>query len=73
MGDYALALVRGTGDEPCYVPARVETTPQQSHQENGKFYEVTLYNGTQVSVRRGSIVKIGKDRYNFSVTYIAER
>ena len=58
---------------PCYVPGQVELTPKQSPTENGKFYEVTVYSGTQVSALRSSMVKIGKARYNFSVTYINDR
>lgn len=73
MGDYVLVMVKGTDDMPCYVPGQVELTPKQSPQGNGKFYEVTVYNGSRVSSLRSSIVKIGKARYNFSVAYIKER
>lgn len=66
-------MVKGADDMPCYVPGQVETTPKQSPTENGKFYEVTVYNGSQVSALRSSMVKIGKARYNFSVSFINER
>ena len=66
-------MVKGADEMPCYVPGQVELTPKQSPTENGKFYEVTVYSGTQVSALRSSMVKIGKARYNFSVTYINDR
>ena len=66
-------MVKGEDDLPCYVPGRVEVTPKHAPQDNGKFYEVTLYNQNRVSALRTSMLKIGKARYNFSVSYINDR
>jgi len=73
MGDYVLVLVKGPKNQPCYVPGQVELTPKESPEDKSKFFEITVYSGNRVSALRNSIVKIGKARYNFSITYIKER
>lgn len=68
-----LVLVKSTNDHPCYVPGQVVSPKRGDQNTGGKFYEVQLYNGNVVSALRNSMVKIGKARYNFSVSFIEER
>ncbi|XP_052792048.1 von Willebrand factor A domain-containing protein 3B-like [Mya arenaria] len=71
LGDFVLVQVTHPRREiKCYVPGIIEVTPRD-FQSPAKFYTILLYNAQRATTMRRNIVKIGRERFEMAVNYIA--